>query len=121
MIMEYIGNKRGRKRSKRKRGCTNNGKKSHNQNNTEVKSKKSRRFITKQYAYCKKDKIKYIMEANTFWENYKAAHEWQKRYHFLIIKLFYCFTHIFILGIIQHGGKRDVLLCNMKIICLKRH
>lgn len=85
--MEFISTKRGRKR-KRKRRCINNKLQRRNQIKIEVRSRKRQTIAAELNFLIKKDKI-VDMEASTFWKNYKAAHEWQKRYVlFMQIKLF---------------------------------
>lgn len=74
--MEFVGIKRGRSRKK-----TRNLKKQRSQQiKFEVKFAKRRGFISDRNIFVAKEKlIVNTMQANSFWENYTAAQEWQKR------------------------------------------
>ncbi|XP_014219200.1 gem-associated protein 8 [Copidosoma floridanum] len=79
--MEFINcGKRNRKRRRKRRL---NSKQSHQK--FEVKSEKRQKISknSKHYStYATKEKLKNnTMDANAFWENYSAAHEWQKRHN----------------------------------------
>lgn len=75
--MEFVGVKRGRSRKK-----TRNLKKQRSQQiKFEVKFSKRRGLISdRNNIFVAKEKvIVNTMQANSFWENYTAAQEWQKR------------------------------------------
>lgn len=74
--MEFVGIKRGRSRKK-----TRNLKKQRSQQiKFEVKFAKRRGLISDRNIFVAKEKlIVNTMQANSFWENYTAAQEWQKR------------------------------------------
>lgn len=74
--MEFVGIKRGRSRKK-----TRNLKKQRSQQiKFEVKFAKRRGLISDRNIFVGKEKlIVNTMQANSFWENYTAAQEWQKR------------------------------------------
>lgn len=80
--MEFVGIKRGRSRKK-----TRNLKKQRSQQiKFEVKFAKRRGFISDRNIFVAKEKlIVNTMQANSFWENYTAAQEWQKRLVILFI------------------------------------
>lgn len=74
--MEFIEFKRDKKRKKKRRHFA---KKHRDHMKLEVKSAKYKKSESEQNGIVMKKKIP-TMEANAFWENYKAAHEWQNRY-----------------------------------------
>lgn len=77
--MEFIGTKRGRKRKRKRR--VNNKSQRRDQIKIEVRSRKRQTIATERnFSTMKKEQLVDNMEASAFWENYKAAHEWQKRY-----------------------------------------
>ncbi|XP_003425220.1 uncharacterized protein F10E9.5 [Nasonia vitripennis] len=78
--MEFISTKRSRKR-KRKRRFISNKLERRDQIKIEVRSRKRQTIATALNFSIKKEKFVDNMEASAFWENYKAAHEWQKRHN----------------------------------------